>query len=292
MRNFPPSRTDRLEFVETKKFRELLVAWHQIAMSTPGDVSIELQSLHRPVICRRPEVMHYAASTLKVAVLIGALAEVSAQRLDLDHPLLVNDSFTSAAGGQFTMKQKDDQDDATWSNLGKFIPLRTLLNRMITESSNIATNVVLNQITIEAVVRTLRGSSIDGLTFGHLIGDLQAMASGNTNRVSAQGLAQLMSHLARGRLLPRHATSWAIELMAAQRHRQMIPAGLPAGTWSANKPGWTDRVHHDVALVRPTCAPEYILAICTTTSPEADADALVAELSAATWEHWTSWHLK
>jgi beta-lactamase class A len=50
-------------------------------------------------------------------------------------------------------------------------------------------------------------------------------------------------------------------------------------------------VKHDVALVRPPDAPPYVLAICTTSDlPDAEGEALVARLSAITWEHWARWH--
>jgi beta-lactamase class A len=69
----------------------------------------------------------------------------------------------------------------------------------------------------------------------------------------------------------------------------MIPAGLPAGTWSASKGGWTAAVKHDVALVRPAGAPAYVLAICTTTGLDEAAEQLVARLSAITWGYWMTW---
>jgi beta-lactamase class A len=70
----------------------------------------------------------------------------------------------------------------------------------------------------------------------------------------------------------------------------MIPAGLPAGPWSASKGGWVTGVKHDVALVRPPATPPYVLAVCTTTDMgDPDGVDLVARLSAVTWEHWAAW---
>ena len=69
----------------------------------------------------------------------------------------------------------------------------------------------------------------------------------------------------------------------------MIPAGLPQGVWSAGKSGWTPAVDHDVALVRPVAARDYVLAVCTTTGVGVEAQRLVAELSAVTYERWVSW---
>jgi beta-lactamase class A len=112
-----------------------------------------------------------------------------------------------------------------------------------------------------------------------------------TNTVTAAGLAALLAGTTDGSLLGADATATALDLLSRQTHRRMIPAGMPDDTWSASKGGWVPGVAHDVALVRPPVAPPYVLAICTTSGlPDAEGAALVARLSAVTWEHWTRWH--
>lgn len=281
------SRRVRVGSEETEALRR---EWVRSAESVPGSVSIHLQNRSGPVARHDDEVPHYAASTIKIAVLITALAEAVAGRLDLGRPVHVTDTFPSVAGGQFTMIQTDDQDDETWRRRGGFIPLHILLERMIVESSNIATNVVVERITLDAINRTLTSARATGLVFRHFIGDRQASSKGFGNQVTALGLTRLMRQLARGALLPQAQTEAALDLMYTQRHRHLIPAGLPASAWSANKPGWTDSVNHDVALVRPDDAPEYVLAVCTTTNDEVAATHAIAEISATTWAHWSAWH--
>lgn len=266
--------------------RALLDAWEREASVLPGEVSVQLRSAGGPVASRRERSPHYAASTVKLAVLVAALTEVAAGRLTLARELEVRDAFASAAGGSFTLRQADDQDDATWSRLGAGLPVSTLLERMVADSSNIATDIVVEAIGLCPVRRAAAFAGAEGMTISHLIGDERAKAGGAANAVTAAGLARLMSSLAAGRLLPAAETRQALELLRRRRHRRMIPAGLPDGTWSASKGGWTAAVNHDVALVRPERAPQYVLAICTTTGLDEAAERLAARLSAVTWEHW------
>lgn len=73
-------------------------------------------------------------------------------------------------------------------------------------------------------------------------------------------------------------------MLARQRHRNQIPAGLPAGLPIANKSGWIPGVSHDVCLVRPLDRAPFVLAICTTTElHEEPAAALVASLARDVW---------
>jgi beta-lactamase class A len=68
----------------------------------------------RPGANRDARTPHYAASTVKLSVLVAVLAEESTGRLDLSEELLIHDDFSSAAGGRFTLGRHDDRDDATW----------------------------------------------------------------------------------------------------------------------------------------------------------------------------------
>lgn len=265
--------------------------WGRVATATAGEVSVELRSPDGLVASWRAGVRHYAASTMKLAVLAAVLAEVTAGRLDLDLELEITDTFPSAAGGSFTMRQVDDQDDATWNVRGGRVSLGTLLERMIADSSNIATNTILQRLTFDPVREMMAATCGDEMSVNRLIGDERAEAAGVTNTVTARGLGLFLRALATGAPLPAEATRHALELLARQKHRRMIPAGLPPGTWSASKGGWTAAVRHDVALVRPDNAPAYVLAVCTTSGLHDEAaDGLVARLSAITWEHWLKWH--
>jgi len=279
-----------------------------------GAVGLQVRAAGAVVAQRQPDQPHYAASTMKLAVL-GALLRAQAAGGFPDQ-LMVTDDFVSADGGRFQIIQADDQDDLTWSCLGRSVRVDRLAERMIVLSSNLATDLLLEQLGLAAVDLLLAEAGLTGQVVvrrligdaraeahgisntvtaagvaRRLIGDARAEAHGISNTVTAAGLARLLETLTDGSLLGEANAAVAAQILAGQTHREMIPAGLPAGTWSASKGGWVDGVNHDVALVRPGTAPDYILAICTSTGLSHDAGcALVAELSRITWEHWKQWH--
>lgn len=252
----------------------LLAAWEAELAGTPGTFSLVLRS-GALTVAREPDLPHYAASTMKLAVLGALLAD------EVAGSVTVHDRFPSAVGGQFTLLRADDQDDWTWDRLGTDVDLFVLADRMITVSGNLAADLVLDRIGFDAVRRYLDSLGLADLRVDRLIGDSAAQEQGVTNTVTAAGLAELM--LRQG--------PDAVALLARQTHLDMIPAGLPASAWSASKGGWVTGVKNDVALVRPSAAPPYVLAVCTTTDlSDPDGMALVARLSAVTWEHWNRWH--
>ena len=54
-----------------------------------------------------------------------------------------------------------------------------------------------------------------------------------------------------------------VDILARQEFREMIPAGLPAGTRVANKTGNITRINHDAAIVYPPGRAPYVLVVLT-----------------------------
>ena len=247
-------------------------------------VSVWLGDLDGRVIVERDaDVPHYAASTMKLPLLVAALRRHESGELDLDHPVPVHNRFASAADGSaFSLDRADDQDDETWAALGEQRTLRTLAEHMTVKSGNLATNLVLEHVGAGAVAEVLSdagASPTTVLTRG--IEDAVAREAGLDNLVTAEDL---------GRVLCRVRPS-VEEVLARQENRDGIPAGMPEGTYVANKTGWVDGVTHDVALVRPDGRPAYVLVVLTTVDvSEDDAHRCIAGISRAVWDCWTEMH--
>jgi len=234
---------------------------------------------------------HYAASTMKLPLLVAAYRLHERGDLDLDAPVPVHNRFRSVLDGSaFELEQDDDQDDDTWARIGTSQPLRSLARHATVKSGNLATNVLFEHVGPAEVAAVLAGAGCSPATaLPRTIGDAAARSAGVDNLVTASDLARVMGGVALGRLASRATCAEIESVLAAQEHRDQVPAGLPPGTYVANKTGWVDGVAHDVALVRPASRPPYVLALCTTADePEETLYALHAAVSAAVWERWTT----
>jgi beta-lactamase class A len=235
---------------------------------------------------RLADRIHYAASTMKLPLLIAAFRLAEVGRLDLDSTAVVHNEFASAHDGSvFSLEQDDDQDDETWERLGSPVDLRTLARHAVVKSGNLATNILWEHVGAEAVAAVLADSGCSPLTrLPRGIGDVVARDAGLVNDVTAADLTRVMLALARRRIASTRTCVEVEEILAAQEHRAQVPAGLPEGTYVANKTGWVDGVAHDVALVRPAEAPSYVVSICTTAdAPEETLYRVNAQISAAVW---------
>ncbi|MFC0528392.1 serine hydrolase [Phytohabitans kaempferiae] len=244
----------------------------------PGTVSVYIGPLDGPArYARLPDATHYAASTMKAAV----LAALHRSGADLDAEVPVHNVFASAAGGLFGCDPSYDSDKEVWTRVGGTAPLGWLAEHMITRSSNLATNIVLGHVGLDAVgqVWALAGARHSVTSRG--IEDHAARTAGLDNLVTAADLAALFTAIATGALGPPEPM---VDTLLRQERGEDLAAGLPSGTRVAHKNGWVDGVRHGAGVVFPDDAPPYAIAVCTSTDlPDAEACGLVARVSAWAW---------
>ncbi|WP_349875990.1 serine hydrolase [Micromonospora sp. HUAS YX12] len=267
----------------------------------PGTVSAYVgRPGARPTWTRRADATHYAASTMKLAVLVALFRAAEAGRLDLDAPVPVRNSFDSALSGapRFTNDRDYDNDEAVWDRVGGEAPLRWLAERMIIRSSNLATNICIGQVGLPALAQAWALAGARHSVTGRGIEDFAARDSGIDNLVTAADLAALLGELALGAIRPGPLASPAgcaamLDVLVAQEHREDLADGLPGGSRIAHKNGWVRGVRHGAGVVFPDDAPPYTIVVCTTTDladggadgdeVSDDACRLIAHVSARVW---------
>lgn len=232
------------------------------------------------------ERTHYAASTMKLALMVAAYRAADAGTLDLDEPITVHDVFASAIpGAAFSCTAGYDSDPQVWARLGTDVPVRWLVRRSIVLSSNLATNLLLERFGFAAVEAVYEMVGATDCTLTRMIQDAAGLDAGLTNTVTAVGLARVLGAIAAGAVASPADCAEMLDVLRAQEWRDDIVRGLPPGTRVAHKNGWVEGVRHSVALIEPDDADPYLLAICTTAA-ELSADAslhLLAEIAAASW---------
>lgn len=231
----------------------------------------------------------HAASTMKVPVMLEFFRQVDAGKLSLDQQLTLANQFASIVDGSpYALDAKDDEDASLYERLGKPVPARELVERMITRSSNLATNTVIALVDAKRVTKTLRSLGARQMTVLRGVEDGKAYQKGLNNTATARDLATLMTAIEQGRGASPASTRAMRTILLAQELNLEIPAGLPPGTPVAHKTGQISGVLHDAAIVYPSGRPPYILVVLTSGIPdEKVARALIADLSRQVYAHAT-----
>ncbi|MBI3951856.1 MAG: serine hydrolase [Acidobacteria bacterium] len=198
----------------------------------------------------QPDVSYHAASTMKVPVMIELFAQAKARKLRLDDSLPVKNEFHSIVDGSvYQVDAADDSDAEVHQGIGETLTLRQLCQHMITVSSNLATNLLIEKLGVENIRRTVHELNADGMNVLRGVEDGKAYERGLNNTTTARALLQLLERIARYKAVDRESSQQMIEILKRQKFNNAIPAGLPRGTPVAHKTGEITKIHHDAAIV-------------------------------------------
>lgn len=229
---------------------------------------------------------HPSASTLKLPLVVAVHQGAERAALSLDERLRVHDQFDSAVPGATFLTTADyDNDPQVWDALGDEVPLAWLVDRAIIRSSNLATNLLIERVGTDAVDAVYRAVGATRSALRRSIQDAPAGEAGRWNETTASDSGHVLLAVADGSLLGPDASQAVESLLARCEDDDALPAGLPAGTYVAHKPGWIDDACHDVALVRPDGEQPFVLSIFTGARLDDTAiHALVAEAARICWD--------
>ena len=227
----------------------------------------------------------HAASTMKVPVMIELFRRADAGALRLDSTIVLRRQFASIVDGSpFSLDAGDDSDSSLYAKVGQRVTLRELNERMITRSSNLATNAVIELLDARTVNATAHALGASTMQVRRGVEDTKAFNAGLNNTTSARDLGVLMAALAQDRAASASACRAMREILLKQEFNEEIPAGLPKGTPVAHKTGWITATTHDAAIVYPPGRAPYVLVILTRAIPDrAVAQRLMADISREVW---------
>lgn len=212
----------------------------------------------------------HAASTIKVAVLFAIFRAADQGRFRLDDSLHVRNRFFSVADGSlFRLSQDRDATPDLYAAIGRTARISSLAHAMICGSSNLATNLLLDFVTVEYARAVLLEAGINGVELRRGVEDHRAHEQGINNEATADGLLSLLSAI-RGEVLTPESKREVIRILLEQRFNSMIPAGLPPHATVAHKTGEISTACHDIGIVYLPEREPYITAILTEFDAEAE----------------------
>ena len=234
---------------------------------------------------RHADRWFHAASTIKVAILLGVYASIHHGWLLPHSRLHVRNRFRSSVDGQpFRVLADRDANSAVHDAIGKMLRISELALHMITTSSNLATNLLLDLVGLDTVQRSLDDLGVDGIDIRRGVEDERAFEYGIINRVTADGLVQLLRLIAEERAFSPELSREMMDILHAQEFRSGIPARLPRAVRVAHKTGEISTIAHDAGVVYSPNRKPYIIAVLTEWSPQSTGrSATIAEVSRAVY---------
>jgi beta-lactamase class A len=206
----------------------------------------------------RPDEVFPQASSIKIAV----LAELYHQSQQSAHGV----RGKAALQDRYVVRAADIVADS--SILGGLTPgVSSLTNRdlatiMVAVSDNSATNVLIDRVGMDNVVRLTESLGLAHTQLRRKMMDLQAAAQGRENISTPHEMMELLEQIYRGKVIEPPLLDDFFNVLATHKD-SWIPRDLPADLKIANKPGELEGVRNDSGIVFVKNRP-YVICVMTT----------------------------
>lgn len=217
----------------------------------------------------RKDVVFKSASLIKTPIMLCALEEVEKGVLSLEERISVPPCCCVG-------------DEAPVIRDGYDVPLSVLLEYMITESNNSATNVLIDTLGMEKVNAFSRRIGLcDTVLRRHML-DYEAARQGNENHTSAGDMLRLYTMLHRGEVLTPFMCDTALPILLRQKDKELLMFANPAQK-AAHKTGGLSDIAHDAGILYGENR-TLVFAVLATAPDERQCVSLHQELSAHVME--------
>jgi beta-lactamase class A len=221
-----------------------------------------------------PDEVFPQASSIKIAV----LAELYRQADQAAHGLKRNATLRDA----YVVRTADIVADS--SILGGLTPGTTsLTNRdlatiMVAVSDNSATNVLIDRVGMENVLRLAETLGLKKTKLRRKMMDLKAASEGRENISTPREMMALLESLYSGKVFSGALLDDFFTVLATKKN-SWIPRDLPEGLKIANKPGELEGVRNDSGIVFLTGRPYVICVMTTYLGNERKGEEAIARIS-------------
>jgi beta-lactamase class A len=250
-------------------------------------VGIYFEDPEGDVYSRNSSEVFHAASTMKVPVMMEIFRKVESSKLRLNQPVTVKNRFTSIHDGSpYSLTPEEDTDTELYKMTGQTLTLGELVERMINQSSNLATNIVIELANAQDVMKLVKEIGAGGMTVLRGVEDLRAYEAGKNNTTTAKGLAMCLKAILNPKYFSDSSRDEMFRILLSQTSK-VIAHGIDAernGFKVASKDGWITEINHDAAIIRDAKGKNSILVILTKGVKEQErGEALVSALAGDVW---------
>jgi len=233
---------------DSKKLKKMLQKELKRFSGTIGLILYDFDNGYHVEI--KPDQVFESASLVKIPIMIEVYRRISEGSLLPSKEIELSDSHR--AGGSGILKK--EPAGSRW-RVDKLVEL------MITESDNTATDMLLEMVTMEKAEKTIGKLGIKNTTIRRKIFDFAQIDKGKDNLTTPGDMFRMFRILYESRKIGEKQRAEMLNILKNQKRNRMIPRFLPGEVQCAHKTGSLLGILHDCGIIYPKNKKPYILII-------------------------------
>jgi beta-lactamase class A len=210
----------------------------------------------------------HAASTMKTPVLIELYRQAGIGKFSLNDSIEIKNNFKSIVdGSSYSLDSADDSEFELYKAIGQKRSISDLAYKMIILSSNLATNMLIELVSADSIMKTMKSLGAKDIQVLRGVEDSKAFEKGLNNTTTAYDQMLLYNLLAKEKLVDTASSKEMIKILLDQRFNEIIPAKLPKEIKVAHKTGSITGVQHDAGIVYLPDGRKYVLVLLSRFRP-------------------------
>jgi beta-lactamase class A len=267
---------------------ELLTKITQTFSSCGGNYALVFEDLtDGDTINIQPTKKYHAASTMKVPVMIEVMKHAREGTFSLSDSIDIINEFKSIVDGSpYQLSTDDDSDQDIYSKIGQRSTIFDLVYDMVTISSNLATNILVELVDGKRVTQTMRDLGAADIMVLRGVEDNLAYQAGLSNSTTAKDLAIIFKAIENNNAGTAEDCQSMLEILKDQKYNEIIPALLPTDVEVAHKTGVITALHHDAGIVYLPNGQKYVLVLLSEEMADFDqCTEMMAKVSNLVYEY-------
>lgn len=236
---------------------------------TPGLMVVDLDTQSYVDINGSTEFS--AASTIKFPILVAFFQDVDAGKIRLDEMLTMRKELIATEAGYMQ-----------YQPVGTQFPALEVATKMIIESDNTATNMIIDRLGgNEAITQRFQSWGLTQTALRNPLPDLPG-----TNVSSPKDMVTLFNQVSSGKMMSVRALERMLDIMRRVKNNSLLPQGLGQGATIAHKTGDIGTMLGDVGMVDMPNGKRYLIAAMVKRPHNDDrAYDLINQMSKLTYQH-------
>lgn len=262
--------------IKDAEWQAMVESLDKLSRSYRGRVGIYIKDLETgKTWSYNAEKLFPSASLIKVPIMAAVFEKIKLGEFTLDTQIKL--TRPSRVGGSGSLK---------WVREGTSLSVLEIVYKMITESDNTATKMLIDQVGMpylsEAFVKL-------GLEHTNITPEGMSLSSNRVKRenyTTPREMASLLERIYAGELVNRESSEFMLDVLKHTKSRSRLRKGLPLGWEIGHKTGLLRKSCHDVGIVFSPRG-DYVIAVLTSEAPSYTmAKNFISKVAKLTYQYY------